>query len=436
MDQSLPKLYKEYGSYSNYRNFPLDLDGLKPVERRVLLSAYKIARAKFVKSRQVDSYTTGHYHPHGECYGTIVQLVKQGFLIGQGNFGSNVGIEPVGPAAPRYTECRASDYALNLAFRLVNYAPWVQTELDDKEPFYLPTMFPFCLMGREYTQGIGFGYKTYIPCFEIDDLYKRLLWLKGVRKSKPIIKPITECVILSNNKVLDELLTTGKAKIDVRGVVLEEPRKNQVTLKSWPPGKRFETILNKLSKHFESGEVGFTDLSVTTTEIVFQVLRERNRDAIYQRFVLDLKEAIEGSISFEIITVNTNKTVIPKSVDQLLIDTYDMYSETTETMLKEEIKRLNETISEYETLLKIRPVIASGISAKLPKEKILNEIKKLTGVSKEVAKELINKYRISRLLTVDVDTAELNKEIKQFKDTLKHLREYVLEDYNGFFKTK
>ena len=83
MDQTLRRLYKDYGEYSNYRNFPLDIDGLKPVERRVLLSAYKIARAKFVKSRQVDAYTIGHYHPHGECYGTIVQLVRQGFLIGK-----------------------------------------------------------------------------------------------------------------------------------------------------------------------------------------------------------------------------------------------------------------------------------------------------------------------------------------------------------------
>ena len=46
MDQKLPSLYKEYGQYSNYRNFPLDLDGLKPVERRVLFSAHKIARSK------------------------------------------------------------------------------------------------------------------------------------------------------------------------------------------------------------------------------------------------------------------------------------------------------------------------------------------------------------------------------------------------------
>ena len=50
MDNNLPKLYRDYGEYSNYRNFPLDIDGLKPVERRVLLSAFKIAKNKFVKS--------------------------------------------------------------------------------------------------------------------------------------------------------------------------------------------------------------------------------------------------------------------------------------------------------------------------------------------------------------------------------------------------
>jgi len=86
MDLNLPRLYKEYGIYSNYRNFPLDIDGLKPVERRVLLSAYKIARDKLVKSRQVDAYTIGHFHPHGECYGTIVQLVRQGFPCSLGRY--------------------------------------------------------------------------------------------------------------------------------------------------------------------------------------------------------------------------------------------------------------------------------------------------------------------------------------------------------------
>jgi len=435
MDQRLPNLYKEYGTYSNYRNFPLDLDGLKPVERRVLLSAFKIAKTKFAKCRQVDSYTCGHYHPHGECYGTIVQLVKQGFLTGQGNFGSNVGIEIVGPAAPRYTECRINDYTLNLAFKMINYVPWVQTELDDKEPSYLPTMFPICLIGREYTQGIGFGFKTFIPCFEVKDLYKRLLWLLEQRKTKPTIAPITDCKILSDNKVLEELLTIGKAKIEVTGIVKEDVRTNKVILQSWPPGKRFETILNKLSKHFESGEVGFTDLSVSTTQIVFQILRERNRDAIYRRFVLDLKEAIKGSISFETITVNTDQNVIHKSIDKMLLDTYSSYCQTTEKMINEEIKKIDQIITEYKALQIIRPIIASGIYHKLSQEEILNVIEKSTNVSKQVTKELINKYKINKLLTLDTDTSQLNIKIKELNEILKQIVPYVLEDYNGFIRS-
>ncbi len=211
MDFNLPRLYKDYGEYSNYRNFPLDIDGLKPVERRVLFSAYKIAREKFVKSRQVDSYTTGHYHPHGECYGTVVQLVRQGFLEGQGNFGTNVGVESVGPAAPRYTECKLKRKTIDMAFKYIKNVEWVTNEFGEKEPPFLPIMYPACLLGNDYTQGIGFGFKTYIPCYTEKDLQQRLLWLLGIRKRKPIIAPITNCIITAPPADIERLLTEGKS---------------------------------------------------------------------------------------------------------------------------------------------------------------------------------------------------------------------------------
>ena len=175
MDKNVPEFYRSYGKYVNaFRAFPLDLDGLKPVERRVLLSAYQIASERFVKSARVDGHCLGHYHPHGTSYGTIVQLVRQGFLSGQGSFGANIGVEPTPPAAMRYTGCRLSKTTKSLAFKLIKYVPWQLGELDEKEPLFLPTMFPLCLLGEEYTQGIGFGYKTFIPCFKIEDLYKRI----------------------------------------------------------------------------------------------------------------------------------------------------------------------------------------------------------------------------------------------------------------------
>jgi len=429
MDINLPHLYKDYGQYSNYRNFPLDIDGLKPVERRVLLSAYKISRLKFVKSRQVDAYTIGHYHPHGGTYGTIVQLVRQGFLTGQGNFGTNVGVEVVGAAADRYTECRINQKTIDMAFKYVNHATIIKTELGDEEPIFLPTMFPICLMGNEYTQGIGFGFKTFIPCFEVNDLYQRLLWLLGIRKRKPIISPMTDCIITSPPDVIEGLLTTGKAKIEVDGIIEGNTRNNTITLKSWPPGKRFESMLNKFSAELDSGMIGFTDLSVDKTKIVFQVLRERNRDKIYQDFLVKIKNAVKGTISFETTVVDINRKVLVKPIDKMLLDTYDMFTVMNETMLKYEISNLNKKIKEYNSLELIRNPLTDCIQKKLDIPATVNIIMKTTVVPKEIILELIGKYRISKLLTLNTDTTELINKLKGFTSNLKNLTDYVLDQY-------
>jgi len=433
MDKTLPKLYKEYGQYSNYRNFPLDIDGLKPVERRVLLSAYKIARQKFVKSRQVDAYTIGHYHPHGECYGTIVQLVRQGFLVGQGNFGSNVGVEPIGAAAPRYTECRINQRTLNLAFKYIKYAPEIPTELGDVEPAYLPTMLPICLLGNEYTQGIGFGYKTFIPCFTFEDLRGRLMWLLGHRKRKIIPVPISDCTVTSSSAEIEKLLTTGKMRINVEGIIEENPKQNKVILKSWPPGKRFESILNKFQKELESGMVGFTDLSSTETEIVFQVLRERSRDKIYKDFVVKLKDVMKGAISFENTVVDSYNKVVVKSIDNMLLDTYNMFSETNEKMLKDEVERVKDVISEYNLLDIIRPTLADCIGQGMDIETTLEVIKKEVNIIDDTGvRELINKYKIIKLLTLETDTNELNIKKKELTETLANLDSFLIEQYSNF----
>ncbi|RLF56139.1 MAG: hypothetical protein DRN27_09875 [Thermoplasmata archaeon] len=430
MDYNLPRLYKDYGEYSNYRNFPLDIDGLKPVERRVLLSTSKIARHKFVKSRQVDAYTIGHYHPHGECYGTIVQLVRQGFLIGQGNFGTNVGVEPVGPAAPRYTECKMNPKTLDLAFKYIDHVPWIASELGDKEPTFLPIMYPACLLGSDYTQGIGFGFKTVIPCYDQRDLQQRLLWLLGIRKRKPTIAPKSNCNITAKPEKLELLLTTGKAKIAVEGIILENARTNTVILKSWPPGKKFESLLNKFSKELGDGMIGFTDMSASETEIKFQVLRERNRDKIYKEFVKKLKSVVVGVISFEINLTDANQKVVVRSIDDMLLQTYKMFSAMNKSMLDCEIMKLTELIEEYKILDLIRKPLGDYISKNNDIDFALSEIEKLTGVSIEKTKILINKYRIHKMFTLNTDTTEIDDKIKELTTNLKNIDKFVLEQYN------
>jgi DNA gyrase/topoisomerase IV subunit A len=430
MKKFIPEYYRNYGQYSNFRNFPMITDGLKPVERRVLLAAYKIARDKFVKSRQVDAYTIGHYHPHGETYGTIVNLVKQGMLIGQGNFGSNVGVENEPPAAPRYTECKSSPATLNMVFKYVKHVEWVDTELGDKEPVYLPTMFPVCLLGNEYTQGIGFGYKTFIPCYELKDLKRRLMWLLGVTSTEPIIKPKTDCKITADNKTLKELLTTGKAKIEVEGVIEEAAHQNKVTLKSWPPGKRFEAFLRKFTSELDANMIGFTDLSVTETEVVFQVIRQRSRDNIYNDFVKKLKSLLVGQISFDMEMVNEKHEVLTASVDLLLKNSYQNFKKAVGTMLEYEIQSTTSMMSDYRLLLRIRPALKRCMSGQTSLEKKIEIIATDSGVAIEEVKRLLQN-NIRKLLTMELDLDALKTKVKELKETLKNIDQHVLDQYQA-----
>ena len=356
-------------------------------------------------------------------------MVRQGFLDGQGNFGTNIGIEPVGAAAPRYTECRISPSTIDMAFKYINFVPWLDTELEDKEPFHLPTMYPICLLGTDYTQGIGFGYKTYIPCYTIGDLCKRLFWLLGVRKTKPTIQPITTCQITARSSDLEQLLTTGKAKIDVEGIVDVNVRNNTVKLKSWPPGKRFQTILNKFSKELSENMIGFSDLSVRETEIVFQVMRERNRDKIFGEFVEKLKDILKGSISFEITTVDSNRRVTLSSVDDMLLNTFNMFTAVNEEMLRSEIEKTEDEISWLNTIEMIIPTLTMCLKNGYDVETSLDTIEKETPVTRQTAEELINKYRIKKLLTFDTDNTALKQKLTELQSNFKNLTDFVLDQY-------
>lgn len=435
MDHIVPTFYKTYGKYINEsRAFPLDVDGLKPVERRVLLSSFQVAKDKLVKSAKVDGHTIANYHPHGTSYSTLVNLVQMGFLEGQGNFGCNFGVDPSPPAAMRYTEVRLLKKTLDLAFRYIQHVPWVESELE-KEPKYIPTMFPFCLMGKEFTVGIGFGYRTQIPCFKKEDLFQRLLYLLGIRKSRPAIKPITDCDIVSPDKELEQLLTTGKATIEMQGRAEVDKAKCRAVVKSWPYGRRFESLLNKFSKELENQDIGFADLSTTETNIQFQVLKQRNRDAIFQKFVKKLGPALRGTVTFETIVVDIDGKVHNASIDRLLRGTYNMFTNVNKVMIRTEISKITGLMKEYQTLDKIRPVLSQHLQGKvLDVEKVVRDIHRETYVDEKIIKELFAKYRINKLLTLSTDTEELQERNKQLLKDFDNIQEFVLDQYKDFLK--
>ena len=98
--------------YSSYvilqRAVPHIVDGLKPVQRRVLHAMYKMDDGRYTKVANIVGQAM-QYHPHGDqsILGALVQLGQKGYAIDcQGNWGNILTGDS--NAAPRYIEARLS----------------------------------------------------------------------------------------------------------------------------------------------------------------------------------------------------------------------------------------------------------------------------------------------------------------------------------------
>src|ERR1700744_2104873 len=145
-------------------------DGLKPVHRRILYSAYEqglLPTAAYRKSATIVGDVLGKYHPHGDAsvYDAMVPLaqnfsMRYPLIDGQGNYGSIDG-DPA--AAYRYTEARLSKLAVELLTDLDQDAAHLSPHFDHsrKEPLVLPARVPNLLING--TNGIAVGMATNIP---------------------------------------------------------------------------------------------------------------------------------------------------------------------------------------------------------------------------------------------------------------------------------
>ena len=429
MKEQISELYADYGRYINkFRAFPLIYDGLKIVERRLLYSLFERAKDKYVKSAEVVGWVIGQYHPHGDqsAYGSLVSLCQNGLCIGQGNWGNKAGIVEDDPAAMRYTEVKSSKAVLDLAFEYIKFVKMEALELQE-EPLFLPTKLPFCLIGKDYCQGIGFGHRTLIPTYTVPDLVKRLKWLLGYEKTEPIIRPITDCIYLSKDKDFQELLTTGKAKLEYRGISEIDYTNKSVVVKSIPPSKSFISILNKLEKEIEINKtIAFSDESTDKTRVRFtSVKRALSLDALSKKINFNLT----GSVTFECNMCNLNGDVVLVSVDDMLLNVYKNYEKIVQAVLKSNIKKLQDQIEELSLISKLKIHLPKWLKSHPDDiDIVINGLNHDTQISTDKIKELFDKYTLSKILKIKTDSDQLTQDKSVLQNNLNNIDQYVWND--------
>jgi DNA gyrase subunit A len=166
------------------RALPDIRDGLKPVQRRILVAMKDLNLTHdkpFRKSAKITGDTNGNYHPHGTpaIYEAMVRMgqefsLRYPIINGQGNFGS---VDGDAPAAERYTEARLMELAEEVLADLDKDTVDFVANYDEtrEEPTVLPSKVPNLLING--ATGIAVGMATNIPPHNLGEIAEALTGL-------------------------------------------------------------------------------------------------------------------------------------------------------------------------------------------------------------------------------------------------------------------
>ncbi|MDD3121877.1 MAG: DNA topoisomerase (ATP-hydrolyzing) subunit A [Candidatus Izemoplasmatales bacterium] len=219
-------------------------DGLLLSQRRVLFAMLEDhCDKKFIKTQKVIGTTMGDYHPHGDASlnGTITNMTnwwsfKEPLITNKSNFGSMQGD---GPAAPRYTEIKLSEYSMECILSEMmdnrSVVDWVPTYNNTgMEPEYLPARIPNLLINGTFNIAVGFV--TGVPKHSINDVIDATINLIN-NPAAPVVLIPDQCmacdIIESNWKAISN---KGKGKFRIRARIDIETYNDlyQLVIKSTP----------------------------------------------------------------------------------------------------------------------------------------------------------------------------------------------------------
>ncbi|WP_253953890.1 DNA gyrase subunit A [Schaalia sp. 19OD2882] len=268
------------------RALPDVRDGLKPVHRRILYAMYDGGyrpTSSFSKSARVVGDVMGTYHPHGDSaiYDALARLVqwwslRAPLVAGQGNFGTPGNL---GPAAPRYTECKMAPLAMEMVRDIDEDTVDFQDNYDgrDQEPTILPSRFPNLLVNG--SEGIAVGMATRIPPHNLREVAKGVQWyldhpeasreelLEALLRIIPGPDFPTGATIMGR-KGIEDAYRTGRGSITQRAVVnLEELQGRQcLVVTELPYQVNPDNLADKIAQLVRDGSIqGIADIRDETS---------------------------------------------------------------------------------------------------------------------------------------------------------------------------
>ena len=254
--------YLDYASYVIlHRAVPHIVDGLKPVQRRVLHAMFRMDDGAYTKVANIVGQAM-QYHPHGDqsILGALVQLGQKGFVVDcQGNWGNILTGDS--NAAPRYIEARLSKFAKEVVFN-PKVTNWMNSyDGRNQEPIELPVRFPLLL--AQGTEGIGVGLASKILPHNFNELIDAsVAVLEG--KEYELLPDFPTGGFADCSKYMQGR-RGGSIKVRAR---IEKIDKNTIAITEIPYGKYSGDLIESILRAKDKGKIKIKKIEDMTTDKV------------------------------------------------------------------------------------------------------------------------------------------------------------------------
>ena len=254
--------FLDYASYVILeRAIPALIDGLKPVQRRILHSMKRMDDGRFNKVANIIGHTM-QFHPHGDAAigDAIVNLGQKDLLIDtQGNWGDIRTGDSA--AAPRYIEARLSKFALEVAFNPQTTEWQLSYDGRQQEPVLLPMKFPLLL--AQGAEGIAVGLATKIMPHNFIELIDASI---DILRGKEIdIYPDFPAGGLADFSNYNQGLRGGKIRLRADIKILD---KKTLVIHSVPFGVTTGTLIDSIVKANDNGKIKIKRIVDNTAKFV------------------------------------------------------------------------------------------------------------------------------------------------------------------------
>ena len=248
-----------------------EIDGLKPSHRKLLYTMYTMGllNGNRTKSANIVGQTM-KLNPHGDAaiYETLVRLTRDNatllhpFVDSKGNFGKQYSSD-MQYAASRYTECKLEKFCEELFSGIDKNAVDMVDNYDGtlKEPTLLPTTFPNVLVTPN--TGIAVGMASNVCSFNLSEVCDgTIALLKNPKTSTEKIMQLIKAPdfsgggeILYDEAQLRQIYETGSGSVRIRSVYSYDKKENCIDVLQIPYSTSIEQIMKRIGDMIKEGKL-------------------------------------------------------------------------------------------------------------------------------------------------------------------------------------